>query len=336
MSKKSSSTWYRRFGTWLLGSLFSCLLFCFGSLSLRSTRRLARIAAFLISPFLGERKRVIEANLRLVFSELSPNQIRKLRQRNIAFMIEFGLDFLQTLKHPERMRQRICPFDIPEALKDPEHAGIFCSPHLGNWEMLVQVISFSERPFVLVAAELNIPPLAKLLREQRSSRGAEVVSSRGAALKVRKALQEKKFVGLLNDQNTSPKHGGIFVEFFGLPVCSSRLPASLARRHNAVLAAAACCKTASGQFEFLFEPLPKHSSEYESDWDLTSDLLAANEKLIRKYPEQYLWIYHRWRYVPNNIPGWLQRRYPFYARPAKYACQEEMLELLKEKSEQDE
>jgi len=336
VSETSSTTWYRRFGNWLLGPLFFCLLFCFGGLSLRSTRGLARFAAFLAAPFLGRRRRVIEANLRLAFPELSASEIRALRQRNIAFMIEFGLDFLQALKHPERIKERLCPFELPAELKNLGQGAIFCSPHLGNWEMLIHFAFVFERPFVLLAAELSTASLAALLRKQRSSQGAVVVSTRGAALKVRQALQEKKFVGLLNDQNISPRHGGIFVEFFGLPATSSRLPAALARRQHALIAAVACCKAASGHFELLYEPLPKPGSEYGSDWELTSALLAANEKLIRKHPEQYLWVYHRWRYVPSNIPSRLCRRYPFYARPAKYACQDEMLESLAKKSEQDE
>jgi len=37
--------------------------------------------------------------------------------------------------------------------------------------------------------------------------------------------------------------------------------------------------------------------------------------LIRAYPEQYIWCYKRWRYLPPQADEALQTKYPFYARP---------------------
>ena len=68
---------------------------------------------------------------------------------------------------------------------------------------------------------------------------------------------------------------------------------------------------------------------------MTSDLVAANEKLIRQYPEQYLWIYQRWRYLPNNLTDEQKSRFPFYASHDKYACQDEMLEAMNQDSEKN-
>jgi len=324
----------KRLLDFVLDLLLSCMLFCFGGLSLQATRRFAKISVFLARPLLGSLIRVIEANLKVAFPELSPAEIRALRVKNLQFMVEFGLDFLQSLKYPERLDAKKRPFSLPAELDIPGQAGVFCSPHLGNWEMLIHFMPSFGRPFVVVAAQFSSPKLNRLLNQTRSSKGAEIISSTGAALKVRQAIHEKKFVGLLNDQNISPRHGGIFVRFFGLPAASSRLPAALARRENTLIAAAACCKTESGEFEIIYQPLPKTSDQYQSDWELTADLVAANEKLIRQYPEQYLWIYRRWRYLPNNLTDDQKSRFPFYALHNKYDCQIEMLEAMNQKSNQ--
>ncbi len=322
----------KRLHDFVLDLLLSCMLFCFGGLSLKTTRRLARISLFLARPFLGSMIRTIDANLNVAFPELSPAEIRSLRTKNLQFMVEFGFDFLQSLKHPGRLEANMRPFSLPAELDIPGQAGVFCSPHLGNWEMLIHFLPSFGRSFAVVAAQFRSPKLNRLLNQARSSKGAEIIASAGAALKVRQAIRDKKFVGLLNDQNISPRHGGIFIRFFGLPATSSRLPAALARRENTLIAAAACCKTENGEFEIIYQPLPKKADQYQSDWELTADLAVANEKLIRQYPEQYLWNYQRWRYLPNNLTDKQKRRFPFYALHDKYPCQPEMLEAMSQET----
>ncbi len=319
-----------------LDLLLSCLLFCFGGLSVKATRRFAKVSIFLARPLLSGRIRIIEANLKIAFPEKTSAQIRALRQKNLHFLVEFGLDFLQSLRYPRRFESRMRPFSFPDELKNCDQAGIFCSPHLGNWEMLIRFLPTFGRPFVLLAAKLSSPKLNRLLYQVRSSTGAEIVDAKGAARKVLQAIRDKKFVGLLNDQNISPRHGGIFVSFFGLPAATSRLPAALARRENTLLAAAACCKTKDGGFELLFQPLPKTTDQYKSDWELTAALIAANEKLIRRYPEQYLWLYQRWRYLPKNLSAEQKLRFPFYALHDKYDCQSEMLEAMNKEDHSNE
>ena len=43
----------------------------------------------------------------------------------------------------------------------------------------------------------------------------------------------------------------------------------------------------------------------------TRDIAAAMEKVVRKHPEQWLWIYKRWKYIPDSRS---EDEYPFYAR----------------------
>ena len=334
-NRKKIPLW-KRLNDFVLDLLFSCILFFFAGFSLQATRRFAKISVFLARPFLGSLIRVIEANLKVAFPEYSPAEIRSLRRKNLHFMVEFGLDFLQSLKYPKRMEARMRPFTLPKELQVPEQAGIFCTPHLGNWEMLVHFIPSFGRPFVLVATELRSPKLQRLMNQTRSSTGAEVIPSAGAAWKVHQALKDNKFVGMLIDQNISPRHGGIFVSFFGLPSATSRLPAAMARRENTMIATAACCKNADGEFEMIYQRLPKSANQYQSDWELTADLVAANEKLIRQFPEQYLWIYRRWRYLPSNLSEEQKKRFPFYALHNKYLCQNEMLETLNKDTENHE
>jgi len=44
-----------------------------------------------------------------------------------------------------------------------------------------------------------------------------------------------------------------------------------------------------------------------------------NEELIRAYPDQYLWYYRRWNYIPADLPPEECLLYPAYAEPSPYS-----------------
>lgn len=323
--QKHHLSWRRRLQDFALNCGIWLALLLFGSLSLAGTRRLARCMVFLARPFLGDSIRVIEANLKLAFPDKSAAEITALRQRNLCFMIELACDFLQALKHPHRIEQRMLPVVVPEEYP-PEQPLLFCIPHLGNWEILARMVPRTGRRCAAVTGVFRSRKLNELMSRSRSSGGIELIPSVGAAAKVRAALQNRKSVGLLIDQNISPKHGGVFVNFFSLPAPTSRLPASLALQLRIPVLAGACIKQEDGNFTLLLQPLPKPAWEYPDDNTLTEAILEANAQLIRKHPEQYLWIYRRWRYLPANLTPEMQQRFPFYANRNKYSCPEELLQ----------
>ena len=45
-------------------------------------------------------------------------------------------------------------------------------------------------------------------------------------------------------------------------------------------------------------------------------LMDMSEEFIRKYPDQYLWFYRRFQYIPQGATDELKAKYPFYAKMA--------------------
>ena len=133
---------------------------------------------------------------------------------------------------------------------------------------------------------------------------------------VLRALREGYSVGLLIDQNLSPKHKGIFVEFGGLPVTASPLPAIAFKRMNLPLSTCGCVRMPSGKFRIVFQHLQLPSTA--SLEEITQAILSANEALIPQYPEQYSWLYKRWALIPMDISPELKKRYPYYAKQKNY------------------
>ncbi|MEG1980367.1 MAG: hypothetical protein RR060_06545, partial [Victivallaceae bacterium] len=54
--------------------------------------------------------------------------------------------------------------------------------------------------------------------------------------------------------------------------------------------------------------------DYASDEAVIQDVMNISERYIRRYPEQYLWLYKRFLYIPREISPELKSRYPYYAK----------------------
>jgi KDO2-lipid IV(A) lauroyltransferase len=77
------------------------------------------------------------------------------------------------------------------------------------------------------------------------------------------------------------------------------VPAILAVTYKRPIVVVACCrKSADYQYDgFVSDPI--YPGEYSSEKDeiirITEEMTRKMESIIRKYPEQYLWIHNRWK-----------------------------------------
>jgi lauroyl/myristoyl acyltransferase len=69
-----------------------------------------------------------------------------------------------------------------------------------------------------------------------------------------------------------------------------------------------------GKVYSMAEDLPKPYDEYADEKEVLQALLDISEKYIRQYPEQYLWLYHRFQHIPPDTPEDIRRRFPYYAK----------------------
>jgi len=262
------------------------------------------------------RRNLVGVNLRIAFPEWTDAQVAKVAAQVWNNVMLTALEVLWFTRHPDSLRQAVSlDTALGKRFFDMAAHGplIFLTPHLGNWELAAQGFAAAGGRLAAVARPARNPWLAALLDRTRCRHGMEMVASRGAARGAMRALRDGKTLGMLIDQNVRPRRGGVFVDFFGLPVPTSRAPASLARRLDARVVCAALIRGEDG-FHFETVELERPPSTYSDDIELTADLLRLNEELIRRHPEQYAWSYERWRYVPADVAPDLRTRYPPYAK----------------------
>jgi KDO2-lipid IV(A) lauroyltransferase len=275
---------------------------------------LARLGGALLYLVPGFR-RILHANLAIAFPARPEPGRRALARQSLRYLLLSYLEFLWYSARPAAIARRV---HIPPAVAEQLHAyradrrgAALLSPHLGNWELGNLALNTAGLPTSAVARKLTNPYLERAFTAARTATGAQIIHEKGAVKGMLRALRDQRLLCLLVDQNTRPRHGGMFVPFFGLPATMSRAPALLTRR-GAALATIACLRQPDGTFTVHLHPLLPAGGTDLTDEAIGALINQATEQLLAEFPEQYLWLYERWRYFP---PGQDHRRprYPLYA-----------------------
>ncbi len=302
----------------LIGATIRTLSIIIGWFSYNMLCVLATMLAPLLPLFNPQGKRIAAANLTAVFPEWDAkkrNQVLSLALKNLVLT---ALEFIWFMRHPDKLRDHLdmeadTEAEIRKTAAAPKGA-LLLTPHLGNWEILGQATASLNIELYAVANKMRNEWIEEKIRKAREYHGMHIISTKGAVRKMLKVLSEGNPLAILMDQNVRPSKGGIFVDFFALPAATTRAPAMLARRLKTDVLIGACVRQ-NNKFKVVLTRLAKAAEDYESDEELTQDLMKVNESLIRQYPEQYAWAYKRWRYIPEDISVVKKERFPFYARP---------------------
>ncbi len=320
--KRRSSKWGKRFRRRLVDPLaaacFGGCLHLVGWLGEKGTDRLARWAATLLRWCCPAMRRTVAANLALALPDTSEERRGEIARASFYHMVRNALEFLRAMRDPQRAVQQVDLSTIEQdpmlmRLKTGAEPGLVVMPHLGSWELLGLASSACGVPVSAVAHPVRNETIDARITAARQAFGLQVIPSQGAVAGLRQAAREGRILVLIMDQNTRPREGGAFVDFFGLPVTMTRAPAVLARRLRLPLLAAACVRDGD-RYRLVVETIAEDAREFADEQELLQELAAANERLIRAYPEQYIWTYKRWRYLPEGVDPALAARYPFYAR----------------------
>lgn len=241
----------------------------------------------------SERKQLLNGtleNLGRVLGDLS--QFPKYSRERLAELIDFELDE-ESLGLYERHKA--------------EGRGVLITTgHLGNWEMLVLGFAALYEPISYLARPLDNPKIDRMLNGLRVRFGNRPINKTRSAMLAIRILKEGGILGILSDVNAQGKEG-VFVPFFGLPACTSGGAAAMAIRSNAFIFPTFCIWDKSkGRYRFVHGPLlePASTGDRKQDIiDTTAAYTAEIEKIIRAYPDQWMWIHKRWKTrPPGEVP----------------------------------
>jgi KDO2-lipid IV(A) lauroyltransferase len=175
------------------------------------------------------------------------------------------------------------------------------SGHFGNWELLVYAHGRRGHPVHMVHRAIANPLVDAWLHALRAPAGTFMIRKSGAAQSVLKALRERALLVLPIDQN-STRNLGVFVDFFGVPASTNAGMARIALRTDAPIVPVFIVREgASARHTVHVLPILQAERTGDVDADVvtnTQRFTALFEEMVRRHPEQWLWMHKRWKTRP--------------------------------------
>ncbi|MDC7788831.1 lipid A biosynthesis lauroyl acyltransferase [Rhodoplanes sp. TEM] len=181
-------------------------------------------------------------------------------------------------------------------LRDTAGPVLFFTGHLANWEIVPLGAKTIGRQISVVFRAPRIGPfVAEMIRAREAGGMTVIAAGPDTPLRIREALRQDRFVGMLVDQHYAR---GIDVTFFGRPCKANPMLARFARLFDCPIYGARVVRLADERFRFeLVGPLATpRDAEGRIDVDATMQQVTGMiEDWVREHPEQWLWLHRRWR-----------------------------------------
>ena len=205
--------------------------------------------------------------------------------------------------HPTTWRERITLVGHQQVVDRLLKGGpiIMLTGHFGNWEMAGYLFGVFGFPPHSVGRTLDNPHLDRFVRAFRERTGQTMITKKGGSDEILDVLNGGGVLSFLCDQDAG--QNGLYVDFFGRPASTHKSIAILALQHNAPVVIG-CARRIGPGFRYEVEcPLIIEPHEFAGSADdvklLTQRYTSALEAMIRRDPEQYLWLHRRWKHQPK-------------------------------------
>ena len=280
-------------------------------------RRLARAAGawllglgYLFRPRL---RRAALCNLRLAFPEWTDGERRRTTRRLVRHLGWMAGEFSQFPKYTSANIERVVVLDGFENFSAVERCGkgvLFLTGHMGAWELAPFAHALYGHPLHFLVRPIDNACVDALVNRYRCLSGNRPIDKNQSARAMLNVLHSGGTVGILMDQNTTLEEG-VFVDFCGIPACTSTGLARIALHTDAAVVPAYIYWDASlRKYRLRFEPALELARSGDREADIrenTARFTRVIEDYTRRYPDQWLWVHRRWQTRP---PG-EKPLYPF-------------------------
>ncbi|SFM18882.1 lysophospholipid acyltransferase family protein [Variovorax sp. OV329] len=251
------------------------------------------------------RRRVVDANLKICFPELSDAQRSSISRETFVYFAQSWLDRAWLWHAPRevvesRLAVRGAKEDLDE-LASGEQAVILFAPHFYGLDAGATTLTMHMgRPSMTIYTTQRDPMVDAWAREGRTRFGNVTALERTDGVKpVLHRLRKGEVLYLLPDMDFGPSQS-IFVPFFGVDAATVPSLSRFAQLGRAIVMPVLTRVTPQG---YEVELLPRW--EGFPTGDIVADTTRQNEMLegyIRTMPSQYYWVHRRFKTRPEGTP----------------------------------
>lgn len=272
---------------------------------------IGRTLGRLLHVFSEKRIQVAMTNLDIAFADSKSQQEKKQIIRQ-SFM-QMTISALQCLwlQHDTKKRTYLLFPEVPENLHiltdclQKNKGAFILMAHYGNWEAMAMYNGYigAMHLYSIVRRQDN-PYLEKATCDFRTRSGNGIFFRDDSPLKIVRALKNNSCVAVMMDQNTAV--GGVFVDFFGKKVATARSVALLSYKMNTPILPIFVHPNSNGTYTIEIQPelkLEKTGNKEEDVLSWTQECQKVIESVVRKHPENWMWVHRRWKTRPPEERG---------------------------------
>jgi Kdo2-lipid IVA lauroyltransferase/acyltransferase len=280
-------------------------------LSARGAYHMGRALGRLLHRFSNKRIQVALTNLDIAFADSKSLQEKnRIVRQSFIQMTVCALQCLW-LQHDTKTRTQLlfpeAPVDLhilTDCLKKNKGAFILMA-HYGNWEAMAMYNGYlGAMHLYSIVRRLDNPYLEKSTCQFRTRSGNGIFFRDDSPLKIVRALKNNSCVAVMMDQNTAV--GGVFVDFFGKKAATPRSVALLSYKLDTPILPIFVHPGKDGTYTIEIQPelkLKKTGNKEQDVLNWTQECQKVIESVIRKHPENWMWVHRRWKTRPPEERG---------------------------------
>jgi len=269
-------------------------------LSLEQASALATWFGNLAFYLLARKRETALSNLAMAFPEKSSEERRRIAKKSFESNAMSMVELFMIQKIVDTAEQR---FDVSEsasfdqAIAEKKGVILACS-HLGAWECHELISNLKNTPLMVIVKNLKNPYVNEEINRLRRLTSVVPYSKDNAVRGVFLTVKNKGIAAILLDQWAGGE--GIWIPFFGKETSTTTIAARFAQKTGALIIPSFCIRLRPGHFKLitLSEIIVENDSR-ENEMRVTRELNSVLEKMIRHYPEQWIWGHRRWKDKPS-------------------------------------
>jgi Kdo2-lipid IVA lauroyltransferase/acyltransferase len=289
---------------WIQYAAVWCFLQFLGNLPKAQARFLSVALVRCLYNSLPRLRKTAQINLELAFPAMTAAERERLTLsmlRNLGWM---AVEFARFPRYTAENIDQILVLDGQENFLESQRQGrgvLFLTCHIGAWELSSFAHALYGHPLHYMARHIDNPRVDHLINSYRCLSGNRPIFKNESARAVLKILTDRGTVGILADQNTMPQEA-VFVDFFGKAASTSTGLARLALHTGAaVVPGYAVWDATARKYRLRFEPPVRLAQTGDPEQDVlanTQRFTKIIEEIVRKYPDQWVWVHGRWKVRP--------------------------------------
>jgi KDO2-lipid IV(A) lauroyltransferase len=258
------------------------------------------LLAVLIFDGLRFRRQITMANLELAFPEMSHRNRTKIARGSYRTLGRVLFEYAHFSFITKDWVAKNFEFEGLQNIEKARAKGkgvMILSLHLGSGDLALASLAYLGYPIHLISKHFRSQWLNELWFGLREKIGMKFIPEEKSSYQILRAIKGGGMVVFVLDQFMGPP-AGVSTKFFGVKTGTASGLATFSLRSGAPVVPAYVYRKPSGQSVMCFEPEIQSVSTNDQVFDvskLTQAYTNKIEEIVRKYPDQWMWLHRRWK-----------------------------------------